>query len=177
MPFIHAIQGKDPIMDRMTNILPAVLFLLIVSVLPLIVQAGEDQGSRTKKGADALAAGSADKSPVYPTMPSAGNKVPIDKDHYIIYGFDKKPKLGTIILKIEVFAKDVSKDTTFEVLGDSGMPSMKGAHETGEQPFRLSNKGAYLLPVNIVMPGDWEIRITIKKNGKVLFRGSHQFDV
>jgi hypothetical protein len=110
-------------------------------------------------------------------MPSPGKKVSIDKDHYLIYGFDKKPKLGTIIMKVEIHTQDGNKDTSFEVLGDSGMPSMKGAHETGEQLFRLSNKGAYLLPVNIVMPGDWEIRITIKKDGKVVFRGSHQFDV
>ena len=110
-------------------------------------------------------------------MSSPGTKVLVGTDHYIIYGFDKKPKLGIIIMKIEVFTKDGKKDTSFEILGDSGMPSMKGAHETGEQPFRLSNKGAYLLPVNIVMPGDWEVRITIKKDGKVLFRGSHRFDV
>jgi hypothetical protein len=138
-----------------------ILFTMIASFMPFMIQGGE-----LKKDA-----------PVFPTMPSVGTKVPVGNDHYLIYGFDKKPKLGTIIMKIEIHARDGSKDTSFEVLGDSGMPSMKGAHETGEQPFRLSNKGAYLLPVNIVMPGDWEVRITIKKNGKVIFRGSHQFDV
>jgi hypothetical protein len=80
-------------------------------------------------------------------------------------------------MKLEIYTRDGKKDTSFEVLADSGMPSMKGAHETGEQPLQVSKKGVYLLPVNIVMPGDWEIRITIKKDGKVIFRGSHQFDV
>ena len=143
-----------------------ILFFLTLSLQPFLVQGGDIKGGKTTESA-----------PQYPSMPSPGKKVSIDKDHYFIYGFDKKPKLGTIIMKVEIYAQDGNKDTSFEVLGDSGMPSMKGAHETGEQLFRLSNKGAYLLPVNIVMPGDWEIRITIKKDGKVVFRGSHQFDV
>jgi hypothetical protein len=117
------------------------------------------------------------QAPVYVAMPEPGKKVPIGNDAYLIYGFDKKPKLGTSIMKVEIFTGSGSKDTSFEVLADSGMPSMRGAHETGEQPLKVSNKGAYLLPVNIVMPGDWEIRLTIKKDGKVIFRGSYQFDV
>jgi len=82
-----------------------------------------------------------------------------------------------VIMKVQVFNSQGEKDTSLEVLGDSGMPSMRGAHETGDQPFKLSQKGDYLLPVNIVMPGDWEIRLTIKKDGKVIFRGSYKFDV
>jgi hypothetical protein len=110
-------------------------------------------------------------------MPGPGKKVPIGNDQYIIYGFDKKPKLGTVIMKVEIFTKEGKKDTSFEVRADSGMPSMRGAHETGDQPFKLSQKGDYLLPINIVMPGDWEIRMTLLKDGKVIFRGSYQFDV
>jgi hypothetical protein len=154
-----------------------ILFFFTVSLLPFIVSGGEHQGRKTASENGASSSTDPGKAPVFPTMPPPGKKVTIDNDHYIIYGFDKKPKLGTVIMKIEIFMQDGKKDTSFEVLGDSGMPSMKGAHETGEQPFSLSNKGAYLLPVNIVMPGDWEIRITIMKGGKVIFRGSHQFDV
>jgi hypothetical protein len=54
---------------------------------------------------------------------------------------------------------------------------MRGAHETGDRYFKLSRNGDYLLPIDIVMPGDWEIRLTILKDGKVIFRGSYQFDV
>ncbi len=95
----------------------------------------------------------------------------------MIYGFDKKPKLGTLIIKVEIFTRDGKKDTSVEVKADSGMPSMRGAHETGEKPFQLSKKGDYLLPINIVMPGDWEISLTVMKSGKVLFRGKYNFDV
>jgi hypothetical protein len=110
-------------------------------------------------------------------MPAPGKKVPVGSDLYLIYGFDKKPKLGTMIMKVEIFSKEGKKDTSFEVKADAGMPSMKGAHETGDQPFQLSQKGDYLLPINIVMPGGWEIRLTLLKAGKIIFRGSHQFNV
>ncbi len=115
--------------------------------------------------------------PAHPPMPVPGKKVPIGSEHYLVYGFDKKPKLGTVIMKVEVFTQDGKKDTSFEVKADAGMPSMKGAHETGDRAFSLSKKGDYLLPINIVMPGDWEIRLTLLKEGKVRFRGSYQFNI
>jgi hypothetical protein len=114
---------------------------------------------------------------LYPPMPGTGKKVPVGSTHYLIYGFDKKPKLGMLIMKVEIFTTDGKKDTSFTLKGDADMPSMRGAHATGDQSFALSNKGDYLLPVNIVMPGDWEIRITVLKDGKVVARGRHNFDV
>jgi len=162
-------------MHRNSIVMLFFLAMLLLSFVP--VQGAETKAMKHDHGSGPSSGSPAHEAPVYPSMTSPGSKVMIDKDHYLIYGFDKKPKLGTIIMKIEIFTLDGGKDTSFEVLGDSGMPSMKGAHETGEQSFQKSNKGAYLLPVNIVMPGDWELRITIKQNGKVVFRGSHQFDV
>ena len=80
-------------------------------------------------------------------------------------------------MKVQVFTKEGKKETSMEVRADAGMPSMRGEHETGDRPFVLSNKGDYLLPINIVMPGDWEIRLTLLKEGKVIFRGGYNFDV
>ena len=57
------------------------------------------------------------------------------------------------------------------------MPSMRGMHSSGDQNFALSAKGVYLLPVQLVMPGDWEVALTILKEGKALFRGSYLFDL
>jgi hypothetical protein len=110
-------------------------------------------------------------------MPAPGKKVPLGDGYYLIYGFDKKPKLGTAIMKVEIFTANGKKDTSFEVKADAGMPSMKGAHETGDKTFALSKKGDYLLPIPIVMPGDWEVRFTFSKNGKVVLRGRYNFDV
>jgi hypothetical protein len=153
------------------------LSLLVLSLLCLPFAAESQQGHKSKHGVDVAAASGAGSAQVYPTMPGPGKKVPVGNDYYLIYGFDKKPKLGTVIMKVEVFTKEGKKDTSVEVKADSGMPSMKGAHDMGEQPMKLSNKGDYLLPINIVMPGDWEVRFTVLKDGKVIFRGSYQFDV
>jgi hypothetical protein len=174
---MHQHEMKGSPMTTMKGSSLAILFFLTIFLQPFLVQGGELKGQKAAKGAEPAAISHSQETAVYPAMPSPGKKVPIGSDHYIIYGFDKKPKLGTIIIKVEIFDRNDKKDASFAVLADSGMPSMKGAHETGEQQLQLSKKGAYLLPVNIVMPGDWEIRITIKKDGKVLFRGSHQFDV
>jgi hypothetical protein len=154
-----------------------ILFLVVISFLWLPPCAQSQQKHKSKSGSVGSAIPGAEQTPVYPSMPGPGKKVSIGNDYYLIYSFDKKPKLGTLIMKVEIFTQEGKKDTSAEVKAEAGMPSMKGAHETGEQPFKLSKKGDYLLPINIVMPGDWEIRLTLLKDGKVIFRGSYQFNV
>jgi hypothetical protein len=151
-----------------------ILFLMAISFVYLPLDAESQQKYKPKSGS---AVSGAEQTPAYPSMPGQGKKVSIGNDYYLIYGFDKKPKLGTIIMKVEIFTREGKKDTSLEVKADAGMPSMKGAHETGDRPFKLSKKGDYLLPIDIVMPGDWEIRLTLLKEGKVIFRGSYQFDI
>ncbi|HEY3275619.1 MAG TPA: hypothetical protein VGJ94_03280 [Syntrophorhabdaceae bacterium] len=121
--------------------------------------------------------GAAADGAAFAPMAGPGKKISMGSTHYLIYSFDRTPKLGMLITKIEIFTKEGKKDTSFELKGDAGMPSMKGAHETGDKTFSLSKRGDYLLPVNIVMPGDWEIRVTISKEGKVVMRGRVNFDV
>jgi hypothetical protein len=154
-----------------------ILFLLVIFLLWPPPYAESQQKHKFKSGLDASAASGADQAPAYPSMPGPGKKVSIGNEYYLIYGFDKKPKLGTLIMKVEIFTREGKKDTSIEVKADAGMPSMRGAHETGDRPSKLSKKGDYLLPIDIVMPGDWEIRLTLLKEGKVIFRGSYQFDV
>lgn len=158
-----------------TSVLVAfIAFAATMTHTPLYAAGHE---GHTSGGSSASAATSAAQTPVFPLMPGLGEKVAINNDYYIIYGFDKKPKMGTVILKVSIYTKDGNKDTSLEVAADSGMPSMRGAHDTGDLPMQLSRNKEYLLPINIVMPGEWEIRLTIKKAGKVIFRGSHRFDV
>ena len=113
----------------------------------------------------------------YQILPKPGKKVPLGPNHYFVFGFEKQPKIGRVIMKVEVFTQDGQRDTSFVVKGDMDMPSMRGAHSTGEKKFVLSAKGAYLMPSQIVMPGDWEFRLTIEKDGKTLFRGAYLFDI
>lgn len=114
---------------------------------------------------------------VYPTLPESGEKVSLDASHYFTYCFDKPPKIGMAIMRVAIFTRDGKQDTSFIVKGDADMPSMRGAHATGDREFSLSKKGVYLLPVRLVMPGDWEVRLTFLKNGKAVFRGAYLFDI
>jgi len=106
-----------------------------------------------------------------------GQKHWIGEQYYFIYDFDKKPQMGTIIMKVQVFSKDDKQDTSLEITGGADMPSMRGAHSTGDKPFQLNKKGDYLLPVNVVMPGDWEVVLTFFKDKKPIFTGSARFNV
>ena len=113
----------------------------------------------------------------YQVLPKSGEKVPLGPTHYFTYAFAKPPKLGTAIMRVEIFTLDGARDTSFVVKGDADMPSMRGAHSSGDKDFSLSAKGVYLLPVRLVMPGDWEISFTFLKGGKPLLRGSYLFDL
>jgi hypothetical protein len=113
----------------------------------------------------------------YQTLPKPGSRVPLGKDHTFTFGFVKQPKLGNAIMRVEIFTLDGKPDRSFSLKGDADMPSMRGAHSSGPKPFALSAKGAYLLPVQLVMPGDWEIRFTFEKNGETVFRGAYLFDL
>ena len=52
-----------------------------------------------------------------------------------------------------------------------------GAGATADKDFSISAKGDYLLPVPLVMPGDWEFRFTFVKDEKTVFRGAYLFDL
>lgn len=113
----------------------------------------------------------------YQPLVRAGERIHFAPDHYLTFGFDKPPKLGLAIMRVEIFGKDGKRDTSFSVRGDADMPSMRGAHAAGEKAFSLSAKGIYLMPVRLVMPGDWEISFTVLKNGKTAYRGAYLFDL
>lgn len=113
----------------------------------------------------------------YAVLAKPGQKIPLGPGHYFTYGFAKPPKMGTAIMKVEIFTNNGKPDTSFTVTGDADMPSMRGAHAAGEKKFALSKKGVYLLPVSLVMLGDWEIRFTFAQKGKTILRGLYLFDL
>lgn len=144
-------------------------FLLLLAVV----------GGGGMSASDVWAADSGGKVGDESTLPAlrAGEKIKIDADHYFIYSFDKKPQMGTVIMKVQVFDNAGRQDSSYEITGDSGMPSMRGAHDSGEKPFKLNKKGDYLLPVDVVMPGDWEVRLQFYKEKQPVFLGRVNFDV
>lgn len=117
------------------------------------------------------------QEPEFADLAGPGKKIKIDDTASFTWEFVKKPKMGPAILKIQVFDKEGGRRTDLAIVGRSDMPSMRGAHDSGEVAFKLSRKGDYLLPVDIVMPGDWEILLTFQSGETVVFRGRIAFDV
>jgi len=117
------------------------------------------------------------QEPVFQDLAKSGKKCWIGEVNYFTWEFDKTPKMGTSILIIKLYDKDGKRVSDLTIAGRSDMPSMRGAHDSGEVVFKNNKAGDYLLPVNIVMPGDWEVRLTFSRNGIVIFRGRIAFDV
>lgn len=117
------------------------------------------------------------QEPVFQDLPKSGKKCWIGEVNYFTWEFDKTPKMGTAILIVKLYDKDGKRVSDLAVAGRSDMPSMRGAHDSGEVAFKLNKAGDYLLPVSVVMPGDWEVLLTFSRNGIVIFRGRVAFDV
>ena len=124
---------------------------------------------------DAMSSPVADS--LYQVLPGYGKKCWMNDSTYFTYQFAQRPKLGTAILKVQLFAKKGQKIANLTITGNSGMPSMRGAHDSGDVAFKQNNKGEYLLPVNIVMPGEWEVKLNFLKDQKVIYRGRFKFSV
>jgi hypothetical protein len=146
--------------------------IITIAIASWAISSSTPQDCRVFSSSEVLGA---DKSAA-PVL-KAGQKTWIGEDYYFIYEFDKKPQMGTIIMKIQVFTKGGKQDSSMEITGSADMPSMKGAHSSGEQPFKLNKKGDYLLPVNVVMPGDWEVVLNFSKDKKPIYTGSVRFNV
>lgn len=115
--------------------------------------------------------------PIYQDLPKSGKKCWIGEVDYFTWEFDKTPKMGTSILVVKLYDKDGTRVSDLKITGRSDMPSMRGAHDSGEVAFKNNRAGDYLLPVNVVMPGAWEVLLTFSRNGIVVFRGRIAFDV
>jgi hypothetical protein len=117
------------------------------------------------------------QEPVFQDLAKSGKKCWIGEVNYFTWEFDKTPKMGTSILIIKLYDRDGKRVKDLQIVGRSDMPSMRGAHDSGEVAFKNNKAGDYLLPVNVVMPGDWEVQLTFSRNGIVIFRGRIAFDV
>lgn len=118
-----------------------------------------------------------DQQEEIPLLKPAGKKNELPDGRYFTWEFAQTPKMGTTVLRVEVFGPSAEKDTSLKVEGRSDMPSMRGHHDSGEMTFKLNNQGVYLLPVNIVMPGDWEVILTFREGDRVVYRGRILFKV
>ena len=113
----------------------------------------------------------------YVKMPGFDKKFQVE-GYTVSYRFVKRPQIGTIILRVQVFNADKKQVKPFLVSGEYGMPSMKGAHDSGPTALKTNVKGDYLLPVSIVMRGQWQVKLVISdKDKKPVYCGMFTFSV
>ncbi|OGR64851.1 MAG: hypothetical protein A2X31_12015 [Elusimicrobia bacterium GWB2_63_22] len=106
----------------------------------------------------------------------AEEKISLPDGGWFTWRFAEKPKLGTAILKVQAFDKSGARVNAYELIGEYGMPSMR-YHDSGPVKFQLNKKGDYLLPVNIVMAGEWEVLISVKSDKETLYAGKLLFTI
>lgn len=112
-----------------------------------------------------------------PVLKPAGKKNELPDGRYFIWEFNQAPRMGTVILQVQLFDRTGRKTGNLKLFGRSDMPSMRGHHDSGEVAFKMNNQGDYLLPVNIVMPGDWEVVLTFKDGEQTIYRGRLLFKI
>ncbi len=135
--------------------------------------ASMSSAARTSRPAPSLQEQAAE----YKELPPPGKKCPLDGDFYFTYEFSEKPKMGTAILKVQVFDGAGQKNASFIISGRYDMPAMSGAHDSGDQEFKLNKKNDFLLPLTVVMRGEWEVKLTFVRDGTPVFRGFLRFNV
>ncbi|MDR2337530.1 MAG: FixH family protein [Deltaproteobacteria bacterium] len=111
------------------------------------------------------------KNSVQPTLLKEGQKIIINDSYSFKYNFAEKPKMGQSVLKIQVLDANGKTSSNLKISATYDMPSMRGHHATKVDLIQKNKKGVYLLPVNFVMQGDWEIVLTFKDTDKNIFVG------
>ena len=109
-------------------------------------------------------------------LSATGERNELPGGGWFTWKFAEKPKLGTMIVKVQVFNAEGKQETTCALVGESGMPSMP-YHDSGPVKFQLNKKGDYLLPVDVVMPGEWAVVIRVRRNAKELYAGKVLFNI
>ncbi len=106
-----------------------------------------------------------------------GKKIALNDGNYFVYKFSAKPALGNTVLIFKVFDANNKQITPYTIKGAASMPSMAGAHDSDATIFKLNKKKDYLLPVGVVMQGEWVIHVTVEKGSTPIFKGVIPFSV
>jgi hypothetical protein len=111
-----------------------------------------------------------------PDLGQPGTKTTIGPNLTLTYSFNTHPALGMVILKVQVTDKNGNPVEGVTLTGVSDMPEMHDSN-SGKVKFLQNKKKDFLLPINITMPGLWQVTVTIEKDKKYLFTGMINFHV
>lgn len=146
-----------------------ILFPLLLS--PFLAGCGgeEPQQAESRVQQPAAQAGPA-------VLAAPGEKISLPGGGWFTWEFAEKLKLGTVIVKVKAFNADGSRNLSYSIVGESGMPSMR-YHDSGPVDFRQNKRGDYLLPVDVVMPGEWQLTINVKAGEQGVYEGQVIFNI
>jgi hypothetical protein len=145
--------------------------ILLAVMLPVAIWA-QCAGCPTKEGKSddsvKMSSGKSDSNSKIAAvaLPGYNKPVQLPDSKYFKYSFASKPKMGTSILNVSVYDKKNRLSDDFEVFISADMPSMRGAHDSGDVKMKANKKGVLLTPINFVMPGVWEVTLKFFKEGK-----------
>ena len=105
-----------------------------------------------------------------------GTKTVIGTDLTFTYSFNVHPALGMVVLKVKVTDRDGNPVEGLTIKGISDMPEMHDSN-SGKVKFLQNKKKDFLLPINVTMPGKWQVTITVEKGKKPLLNGVINFNV
>lgn len=104
-------------------------------------------------------------------------KTKITDNYYLTASFSERPKVGTIMLKVEIVDKKGNKITLPKIITNYDMPSMRGHHPSGDVALSLSRNNDYIAPVHLVMRGAWEVVIKVLEKDKEIYLGHILFTI
>ena len=137
---------------------------VLVSLLTLVFTFAVAADSASINGNDEKSVESKSAVAMFP-----GKKIQIGNGYYFKYRFNARPSMGTTILSVKVFDSNGNQVTPFQMTGDC---AMSGMHDAGPVQFTINKKNDYVLPLNVAMQGDWEVKLVIKKDSTEVFSGS-----
>jgi hypothetical protein len=105
-----------------------------------------------------------------------GTKTAIGKGLTLTYSFNVHPAMGMVILKVRVTDKDGNPEDGISLTGISDMPEMQDSN-SGKVKFVQNKKKDFLFPINVTMPGKWQVTVVAEKKKKAFFTGIINFNV
>jgi len=97
-------------------------------------------------------------------------------EYILKYDWPEKPRVGSCTLRVNLVDRAGASVEGAEVVAGYDMPSMRGAHDTTET-MKQNARGDYLLPIHFVMPGDWEIVLSARKDGREIATETIKLDI
>jgi nitrogen fixation protein FixH len=83
-------------------------------------------------------------------------------EYILTYEWPQKPKMGAYTLKANLVDKTGNPVEGVDIIVNYDMPTC-GSHAKTET-MKRNDKGDYLLPINFVMRGEWEIVLSAQKD-------------